>query len=797
MRKTAELLLQRGPVVYIVDDLHWADSASIELYRHLLQVVEKQRALFLFAMRPERDTAAWQLKEYAAARYPDKFQEVRLEPLTAGESVSLVTHLLDIADIPATFQEQILRKADGNPFFLEEVVRTLLDGGLIKPGRGDQHAALDASFDPNRVNLIMPDSVQALLAARIGRLDPETRHVLQLAAVIGRTFDVQVLHLLTDNPDALNERLERLREVDFVLPVTGQKEMTYIFHHELTRDAAYESILHRQRRLFHRRVGEALEQLYRDKLEEQADTLAQHFLRAADRPRALRYFMMAGERAAALYANLEAVDYFSQAIELALLLPANDPTLNEQLTTLYVQRGRVLEQCGLFQKALDNYSELETLGRKRDMSKAELVSLILQATIYITPTNLQNHSKGREIAARMLELAESLNDFRAQARSYWNLLLLNSHLTAQPAEALAYGEKGLAIATAHNLDNERAYLLHDMARVYQSLGRLEIAQQHLTEARSLWRVLGNQPMLADNLGTLAQNLILAGKSPQAIPLAEDGYRISKSIGNLWGQSFNSFMLGMAYCERGYFSRAIEAYFRAAELGWEAGFSLMVRYVPMLLTWMCGMVGSDPQSGGLAERFKVLEEKAAEQESHWSVLRAAMRQYYRGDVDGAYEIFCTRGADFLTIAETTLAAPYLKFLAGQIALAGGRPDQALEFVEPAVYWGQTTELRVYLPDLLHVQGAAQLELGRAKAGHASLFEAYQEARRQRAYRALLSILVTLHQEAVLQGNEEAAARAQREGRRVVALLCRNIEQTAVRHSFINLPGVRELAPNLLP
>jgi hypothetical protein len=290
---------------------------------------------------------------------------------------------------------------------------------------------------------------------------------------------------------------------------------------------------------------------------------------------------------------------------------------------------------------------------------------------------------------------------------------------------------------------------------------------------------------------LAQNLILAGKSAAAISLAGEGLQISQAIGNLWGQSFNHFMLGMAYCERGYFSRAVEAYFNSAELGWEAGFSLMVRYVPLLITWLCGTTGTDPQSSGLADRFQAIEAKAAEQESHWAVLRAAVGQYYRGDVDAAYEIFCTQAAHYLTIAETTIAAPYLKFMAGQIALAGGRPDQALEYVEPAIYWGQTTGLRVFLPDLLHIQGSAQLEMGRTEEGHASLTEAYVEARRQRARRAMLPILVTLHQQAILEGNETAATRAQREGRTLVALYCRNIEQTAVRQSFLALPGIREL------
>jgi hypothetical protein len=176
----------------------------------------------------------------------------------------------------------------------------------------------------------------------------------------------------------------------------------------------------------------------------------------------------------------------------------------------------------------------------------------------------------------------------------------------------------------------------------------------------------------------------------------------------------------------------------------------------------------------------------------AAIHNAVHQFYQGDSEAAYQVICERSAHYLNIAEATIAAPFLKFLAGQTALASGRPAEALEFVDPAVYWGQTTGLRLYLADLLHVQGNARLALGLAEDGCASLEEAHREARRQRSRRSQISILLTLYQQALQDGDEARIARLRQEGRLLISLIRRNIEQPAVRQSFLALPGIHELA-----
>ena len=246
---------ESGPRVLVFDDLHWADPASNELLLHLMQLAEEVPILFLFAMRPERRAPSWRVKQTADAEYPHLYSEINLEPLSAEDSDSLVESLLTISDLPANARKLILDKTDGNPFFLEEVVRTLIDSGaVVRDETGTRWMTATRTED-----IAIPDSLQALLISRFDRLEEEARSVLQLASVVGRSFYYRVLKLISDTAVALDKQLSTLQRVELIREAARVPELEYVFKHELTREAAYNSILRRQCRRFHRRVGEALE----------------------------------------------------------------------------------------------------------------------------------------------------------------------------------------------------------------------------------------------------------------------------------------------------------------------------------------------------------------------------------------------------------------------------------------------------------------------------------------------------------------------------------------------------------
>ncbi len=304
---------KEGPRVLVLDDLQWADPASIDLVIHLFKMVEEVPILFLCAFRPERQAPSWRIKQAAESEYPHRYDEILLQPLDAADTDALVSALLNITELPQDLHELILRKTDGNPYFVEEVVRTLVDEGAVL----QTETGLQWKAGTNVADIPIPDSLQALLMARIDRLDEQTKSTLQAASVIGRAFYYRILENISDSALALGKQMLALERVELLREAGRVPELEYVFKHDLARDAAYGSMLNRKRREFHRRVAEAMETIFRDKLEEHAHRLAQHFALAGDHERAVRYFTMAGEVAEALHATAESAVHFGHALDAA------------------------------------------------------------------------------------------------------------------------------------------------------------------------------------------------------------------------------------------------------------------------------------------------------------------------------------------------------------------------------------------------------------------------------------------------------------------------------------------------
>ncbi len=300
-----------GPRVLVFEDVHWADPISAELLQHLLQLTDREPLGIMVTLRPDRTAPGWSVKQAAESRFHDRYIEVALRPLSPDESESLVDGLLAVSELPREVVDAIGGRAEGNPFFLEEVIRTLIERGSLRRRDGSWTLAGDPG------DLAIPDSVQALLTARIDRLEEGPRHLLQAASVIGRSFSFPVLERVRgDEGAAIEPDLVRLERADLITEVARLPERDYEFRHALTREAAYSSILLRTRRDLHRRAGEAIEELYADRLEEWAPVLGLHFFEADD-PRALAYYTTAGDAAARLYANDEAAGFYARAIEVA------------------------------------------------------------------------------------------------------------------------------------------------------------------------------------------------------------------------------------------------------------------------------------------------------------------------------------------------------------------------------------------------------------------------------------------------------------------------------------------------
>ena len=314
-RRTFELFFefacrlgQRQPVCLLLDDLHWADESTLELIEELLGVTEESAVALFLLYRTEREHRSWRLGERARARYPHRYREIELRPLPADASRVLAANAAG-GDLPPSVAEILAERAGGNPFFLEEALRDLLERGALRRENGRWELAVGLD------ELAVPALLHAALQARLDRLDPETREVLSLAAVIGRTFGMPLLERLLSH-DQLMRALSELQRLDLIVEVRRRPAPEYRFRHGLLQEVAYARLVDSARRRFHLRVGEALEDLYGDSPEEAPYALvARHFTEGDEPAKAVDYLLKAGDAARAIYADQEALEHYRRARE--------------------------------------------------------------------------------------------------------------------------------------------------------------------------------------------------------------------------------------------------------------------------------------------------------------------------------------------------------------------------------------------------------------------------------------------------------------------------------------------------
>jgi class 3 adenylate cyclase/tetratricopeptide (TPR) repeat protein len=298
---------QVQPLLLVFEDLHWIDSETQALLDSLVESIPTARLLLLVNYRPEYQHG-WGSKTY--------YTQLRLDPLPPASADELLQALLGDDPSLEPLTPLLIARTGGNPFFLEESVRTLVETGMLVGTPGDYRLAQPLA------SLQMSATVQAVLAARIDRLPPEEKHVLQTAAVIGTEVPLPLLQPIAELPEAdLYRGLAHLQAAEFLYETRLFPERAFTFKHALTHEVAYNGLLQERRRALHARIVEALEVLSPDRLAEQVDRLAHHAVRGEVWEKALTYCQQAGARAMAGSAYREAVGYFEQALAALAQLP--------------------------------------------------------------------------------------------------------------------------------------------------------------------------------------------------------------------------------------------------------------------------------------------------------------------------------------------------------------------------------------------------------------------------------------------------------------------------------------------
>ena len=762
------------PTVLVFDDLHWADSASTELLSHLFRLTDAVPILFLCAFRPDRGAPSWRVKQVAETEFPHRYKEILLQPLDAGNSRELVDHLLAISDLPPKLLAMIQEKAEGNPFFVEEVVRSLIDSGAVV--REEAGARWTAEADVDEIQI--PDNLQSLLVSRIDRLEGEARRTLQLASVIGRSFYYRVLQSISQAADDLDGHLSVLQRVELILEAAREPEREYAFRHALTQEAAYRSILRKERTAFHLQVGESLEQLFPERKSEFAPLLAHHFLQADD-GRGADYSVVAGDEAFRMYA-LEAADrHYQNALEIS------DSDL---LKHVYTRLGRSHELLGEFDEAVDVYRLMAKVGQAQKDGEMELVALTQSASIYATPSPLHSQERARDLSDEAIELAHRVQNHKAEARILWNRS--NSEKFAGEAEiAVEYADRSLAIAEEYGLQEQMAFTLNGIGASLMILGELDRSREAVARSHEMWRELDNKPMLADNLQVQAAYAYWVGEFEQVMALAQEAYQMARDIDNLWGQSSALIWLSLAYADAGQFDQALEAQEECLRNSRQMGTLLPQLVVAPSLALTYGSLGAMEPAWENMERALSVDRKQFR--NWWSFVLACSARLHllAGDLPAARKASDQSYLDFKPLGSIHISDGVLMADA-EIALAEGRPDHALERLDELLKITGQTGRRTDVPEGFMFRALSLSAQGEADGARENLRRAREEAEELGAGRILWRILLEQSRLEAAGGDAAKAAELRAEAKEEISGIIDSLGDPDMRQSFKSLPDVKE-------
>jgi class 3 adenylate cyclase/tetratricopeptide (TPR) repeat protein len=604
-----------GPLVVVCEDLHWADAASVDLLADLADIVDHHPVLLVVTSRPDRDAEGWRLVTRVREALGDALTELRLEALSVEHSRALVANLLEIESLPGHVRRQLLARADGNPFFLEEVIRALVDVGVITR-RGERWVA-----SPRAVEVDVPETVHGLLLARVDRLPAPARRCLRVASVLGRTFSTDLLASVGDDGlDVLGE-LGVLEAHGLVRIEASAPELVFAFRHALVQEAAYAGLLRRERQALHRRVADLL--VARDDAAS-AVLLAHHLDLAGEPDRALPYLLEAARQALARYANREALVWFRRAAE--VVVDRSDPASCR--TRIEAVLGEV-EAGFTFVPALEQLALLEPL-----VGDAEALGddrLLARVHLWI---GWVRHSMG-EWYARSQAMRTSIERARALGER-----LGDEELTALPLGVIgsaAYGagrfREAVADLTTAVAVLERRERLAD-ASVFASmaamasgrLGAFGDADAWVLRAMRLAERSGDPNAVLD--ADLAAGAVATerGRLEEAVAHTTRAVERATEVGNVACALVGSFFLGDQHLRLGDAAAAIPPLERSSEL---ADYCDAGSYAGLSQAWLAT---ARARSGGdLATELADLDATLAVARDHEDALGEAEILHHRASL----------------------------------------------------------------------------------------------------------------------------------------------------------------------
>jgi DNA-binding CsgD family transcriptional regulator len=749
----------RRVLVLVLEDLHWSDEATLAFLEYLAPRLAGRAVLLVLTYRTDEVSPA--LARLLAALERERVAaEVILPPLDAADVTAMIRAIVGPGEAALRLSEPVTALADGNPFFVEELLRSSL-------------------AEARQGAVAVPRTVQLALQRRLAALAPGARRLIEPAAVAGRRFDVALLRALTgDEEEALVAALKELINAQLVVEESAD---TFAFRHALTREAVYGGLLARERRALHRAVGETIERMHGGAPEAWLDDLSYHFYEAEVWEKVLRYAQRAGERAQRLYAPRAAVEHFARALRAAH---------ERQLTpgaALLRARGEAFELIGDLEAARESYTRSLEAARTAGDAAAEAQALLALGSFW-TAHDLE---RAGELLDAALRLSRATGDADTLGQTLNRLgnwhMLRGQPLTGRRAheEALATFESAndrRGVAATLDLLGMTNYIGGDLLQSRHYYERAIRLMRELDDRQGLVSCLAAYATLGANYlcGTVARPVT---KTEEATRDAEEALRIAREMGWRSGEANALIFLGLGLGPRGEYGRALAAVRTALDVATEIEHVVWQETALMVL----GAIELDLLAYGAAtEHLRRALDLSHEIGSPTMIY----------GVSGLLALALVRGgeperADSLIAAALVADNPALSvtqrlvwYACAEASLLRGDAAEAMatvdRLIESAVIAGQEPDGVV--PLLWHLRGRALLAMGRPEEAIAPLLAAGAAARRQMTPPEQWRIAASLGATYERAGRSEPAAGAYTTAARTIEQLACGVPDNELADTF---------------
>lgn len=694
-------LAAQQPTVIVFEDLHWADATSLEMLSGLLPMTDNAPLLFLILMRPNKTDPAWNFVESARASLALRFSSLELQPLDERASRALVANLLEIEDLPESVRALILQKAEGNPFYVEEVIRSLLDQKLVVRDGDRWRATREIS------NIAIPDTLAGVITARLDRLDEEAKRTAQTASVLGREFEYAPLRDLYDAAPTLEPSLDTLQARELVRP-KGDALRAYLFKHALTQETAYNSMLLAKRRALHKRAAAYLQTYEAERVNE----IARHWLDAQENERALPFLLQAADRAARAYASTEAIAYYTRALEIAKAL--GDVAA---LRRAYEGLGNALSFTTELPRAVEVFQEMLQVGKQYDDALMQISALNKQASI------LSLRMGQTDAAEPLLLQAEELARQYKDKAGLGEMFVIRCHISVGMSDfdtAMHYMGDAVQVGKDLDLKEQIAWGLDHLSGTYAFMLRFEDSRKIAMEGWALANEIGNREFQSGILTNL--NLIYwrDGDLDAAIQAGEQAAEIAERIGLAILTVFGKWGAGWCYWQRGEYVQAMAALrdVRAAALPFEPFMPFLLAQADAGLSSIMLEAGADTTTAlELQKHALALSETTVGGMGNASVWAdIGETALARGELDLAQKLF-SGALDYPSFLRLIMKPRSLLGLA-ELARRRGEFETAQDYIEQARAMVDQAAIKPYAP--LVALASGKLELARGNCERALEF-----------------------------------------------------------------------------